>query len=140
MFTWLTRRLDGRLYEWVIATPTIAMGVQMAIWPNTITLSAFQLISVSVSGRQLAWIAIFVGAARLFALAINGSSDVVGPIIRSVCAFISALLWGQFAYALFLMSMERGIPSPGLSFWVSITLAEIYVSYRAVMDVRRFVQ
>lgn len=135
MFPWITRKLDGRLYEWVFATPTLGLSIQTAIWPDTVQFGVFYALVMSTD--MTVAILASVGSMRLFALMINGSSDLFGPIVRAVCAFLSALMWGQFAYALLVIGMERGAPSPGFLFWVSFTLAEIFVCYRALIDVRR---
>lgn len=137
MFRWIRKKLDDRLYEWAFAVPSVALSLQIAVWPEMTKISAFQLVDDVVGHRTLTQLVFVVGCARLFALAINGYSDIIGPITRSVCAFMSALLWAQFSYALLVSGIERGMPSPELGFWISFTLAEIFVSYRAMMDVRR---
>lgn len=138
VFPFITRKLDGRLYEWAVATPTLGLSIQMMIWPNMMETSAFQWITVLMSPEMIAFIFATTGAMRLFALIVNGSSDLFGPVARSICAFLSAIMWGQFAYALYLLGVERGVPSPGLLFWISFSAAEVFVCYRALFDVRRF--
>ena len=139
MFLWITRRLEGRLYEWALAAPTLASGLSILWWPGSLQHSAFHRLMGVLSEPVVALVIVVVGILRLFALAINGHSDVVGPLIRCACSVVSAFMWSQFSYALYEFSNDAGFPSPGIYFWISITLAEIFVSYRAVMDVRRFV-
>lgn len=134
----ITSMLDGRLYEWTFAFATLGLAFEIFVWPSAIHDSAFHLLD-DVMGTTFLGTATFIsGVARMVALAFNGRSWVVGPFVRAGCACISACLWAQFAYALILLAdTHAGIPSPGIPFWISFTGAEIYVGYRAMIDVRR---
>jgi hypothetical protein len=134
LFPWITRALDGRLYEWAIATPTLALAVELTLWPEMLRGAAFQW--VSDYPNVFVATVLVVSFMRMIALAINGKSPVVGPVTRSLCAFASAIMWAQFSYSLYLNDIPRGYPAFGTSYWVSFCMAEIYVSYRAIMDVR----
>jgi hypothetical protein len=70
------------------------------------------------------------------ALATNGYSKIIGPIIRSVCATGRAFLWSQFGYALHLLT-GHDVRATTTGFWILFTLAELYVAYRAMADVQR---
>jgi len=140
MFVWITRRLEGRLYEWALAAPTLASGIHLAMHPEALSNSAFHRLGNVLDVGSVSVLLILCGVLRLIALAVNGYSDVIGPVARCVCAALSAFLWSEIAYALYEYGLSRGVISPMWWFWASFTLAEVFVCYRAGMDVRRFVR
>jgi hypothetical protein len=127
--------LDGRLYEWTMTIGTLGLALEIFTNPDTIVESAFRAVNEVMGTLGIGVLMFMVGIARVIALALNGKSFVVGPCIRTMTALVSAVIWAQFSYAL---AHEPGIaPSPGLPFWTAFTAAELYVSYRAMIDVRR---
>lgn len=129
--------LDGRLFEWTFSGGAFWLGMSTLVWPESITTGAFtQLVSVMSPGVVVAY-ALAVSIAGFAALLTNGRSLVWGPIVRSVCATGRAYLWSQMAYALFLVGMTRPTPSIGLGFWAVFAVAELYVAFRAMVDVKR---
>ena len=134
----ITSMLDGRLYEWTFAFATLGLAFEIFVWPDTIRASAFHLLDEVMGTTTVGIITFWCGVARMVALAFNGRSWVIGPYVRAACACISATVWAQFAYALIILTDQHaGIPSPGIPFWIAFTGAEIYVGYRAMIDVRR---
>jgi len=112
--------VDGRLFEWSMTVPMLALSILSFIWPLTLRGSAFR------------WI-LAVGSP--IGLLLNGHTVRgirVGPVIRSVTAVARAVMWVQFALALLRLSIIQGYPSPGLPFWLMFTVTELYVAYRAV--------
>lgn len=138
MFNRVTYLLDGRLFEWTFAIASLGLAVEILVWPDTVQASAFRWSTLAWGHSVLMGIVfLVVSVSRLVALAFNGRSEFVGPLTRSIMAGVSAVMWAQFALALFLLGMAQGLPSPGLPFWVMFSLAEIYTAYRAMIDVRR---
>lgn len=138
MFSRITHLLDGRLYEWTFAIASLGLAVEILVWPETVQSSAFKWTTLAWGHSVLMGLVfLLVSVTRLVALAFNGRSKRVGPLTRSLMAGISAVMWAQFAFALFLLGLSNHAPSPGLPFWTMFTLAEIYTAYRAVLDVRR---
>lgn len=133
----ITLMLEGRLYEWSVALATLGLSFEILMWPETIRESAFHLTDDIIGSTNLAVLTFVIGFARSIALAFNGRSLIIGPYVRAACSLLSAALWSQFAYALYLLTELHSAPSPGFPFWVSFTGAEIYVGYRAMIDVRR---
>lgn len=132
----ITYYLDGRLFEWSFAAATLGLAVEIFMWPGMMSRSAFRwIITDYVKDENLALFILVLGIIRVAALAANGASFVIGPILRSVCAIISAVIWGQFASSLIVYAQP--VPSPAIPFWIVSTLAEIYVAYRAMLDLRR---
>lgn len=129
--------LDGRLYEWAFSLGTLWLAVVILFWPTSITSGAFRRLTEVMEPETVAAYALAVSLAGMAALLTNGRSFLVGPTVRSICATMRAYLWGQFAYALFLLGANQDSPSIGFGFWVIFSFSELYVAYRAMVDVRR---
>lgn len=127
--------VDGRLFEWSMTVPMLALSVLSFIWPLTLRGSAFRWI-LAVGSPPLIEVTMFtISWAALIGLLLNGHAVRgirLGPIIRSATAVARAVIWVQFALALFRLSIIQGYPSPGLPFWLMFTVTELYVAYRAV--------
>jgi hypothetical protein len=128
--------LDNRLYEWSMATAMTVFGVMMLLWPRMSNGSILHLLTQYVSGEIIALIFLVTGALRIAALIANGGSMWIGPRIRSVSAIISACLWAEFTLSMIEVSYKQGFPSPMVPFWFTFMIAELYVTYRAGLDVR----
>lgn len=129
----MRRYLEGRLFEWVMATAMILLAVNIYLDPSVLGAKSFLLINDYVSGWCLSLFLLLFGIARFVALIANGRSEIYGPRTRAIAAVAGAILWGQFALAIVLAS---GPPSPGLPFWGPFVLAELYSAYRAETDAR----
>lgn len=132
----VTYYLDGRLYEWTMAASMILFSIMVLTWPTMLRESAFQWLVAYLPNSVLAFVFLITGLLRVGALLANGGSLWIGPWIRSASGTISAVLWSQFTVSLVQLSILQGHPSPGLPFWLMFTFADLYVSYRAVLDVR----
>lgn len=134
---WLHRHLEGRLFEWMMSLSMVQLAFQIYLFPRTIEFSAFAELSQVMSGRFTGLFLGVVGMIRIGSLMLNGHTvyDIrVGPLLRSLMAVLCALMWTQFALALFSISVIREIPSPGLPFWSTFVLGELYVAYKAVRN------
>jgi hypothetical protein len=128
--------LDGRLFEWVMSISMVLLAVEILIWPDTLQASAFQWV-VQVMPVDFVWVALLLaGWFRVLALVANGSSLVIGPRVRSIGALVGAVIWIQFGAALVKLSIDQHFASPGIPFWFMFTVAELRITYRAVLDVR----
>jgi cbb3-type cytochrome oxidase subunit 3 len=113
-----------------------ASSILMLVWPNMIQGGAFQWLVVYFNVSSITIFLFVTGSARLAALIANGGSEAIGPRVRSITAIFSAIMWSQFTLALLKLSIDQGYPSLGVFFWFIFTLAELYVAYRAILDVR----
>lgn len=130
--------VEFRLFEWAMAIAMILLALECFIWPQTIGASAFHWMVILFPAPSVGVIMFLAGSARVAALIVNGRSPVHGPRIRAVGALVGALMWGQFWLALimpFYMN-EKAIPSPGIPFWFTFVLCELFTVYRAAKDVR----
>lgn len=128
--------VEGRLFEWVMATAMVLLAVQTFVWPETLNASAFHWLTVVLPSSFIGVFLLLFGIARFGALVANGRSLVYGPFVRAFGALAGALLWAQFELAMFADFSVKGPPSPGIAFFFPFTLAELYSAYRAASDVR----
>jgi hypothetical protein len=128
--------LEGRLFEWVMATAMILLAVQTFVWPRTLGSSAFHLLADAMPGEYIGIFLLLFGVLRFAALIANGRSLMYGPCVRATGAVAGAVMWAQFELALLGdLSFDKP-PSPGIPFWFAFILAELYSGYRAASDVR----
>ncbi len=132
----ITYYLDGRLYEWVFGTALVAFGFAMLISPRMLHGSILSILAAMFNSYVVGTIFLALGLLRMTALVANGRSMEIGPRIRSVVATICSALWTTFTLSMIRVSIDQGFPSPMVFFWGAFVLAEVYISYRAVLDVR----
>lgn len=128
--------IDGRLFEWVMSVSMVLLSIEIFIWPDTLRASAFQWVVQVMHVDFVGVVLLIAGVFRVSALVANGSSMVIGPRVRAVGALIGAAIWVQFGMALVKLSVDQNFASPGIPFWFMFTLAELRITYRAVLDVR----
>ena len=138
----ITFYLDARLFEWAFSVPMIFLGVSILIWPAIAHGSILHVLVTSVGAvlpRADIWTALIfiaVGITGIVALIANGSSLRVGPRLRSLSAVIRSVLWLTFTLSMIRVSIEQGFRSPMVFFWSSFIVTEVYISFRAALDVR----
>jgi hypothetical protein len=128
--------IDGRLFEWVMSVSMALLAVEIFVWPDALRDSAFQWVVLVLPVDLIGAVLLGAGIFRCAALIANGSSMVIGPRVRAIGALCGAVIWMQFAGALIKFSVEQHSASPGIPFWFVFTLAELRITYRAVLDVR----
>ena len=125
--------VDGRLFEWSLTLPMLALSIMTFIWPLTLRGSAFQWVVVVMPIPLIETMMFLISWTALVGLLLNGHQwrgTRIGPLIRSVAAIARAVMWAQFALALLRLSFLQGYPSPGLPFWMMFVVTEIYVANR----------
>ena len=127
--------LEGRLFEWVVATNMTLLGIEMLLFPILTQAKSFIELTKILPGQLIAWFMVAFGLARIAALIANGRSTFYGPRVRSIGAIAGAVLWMQFTYSL-IINFEDSRPSLGVTFWSVFVLAELYSAYRAETDAR----
>ena len=131
--------LDARLFEWAFSLPMILLGISILVWPVIAQGSILRLLVTAIGVLWTAMVFIIVGVVGMVALIANGSSLRIGPRLRSFSAIVRSVLWISFALSMTRVSIEQGFPSPMVFFWSSFTGAEVYISYRAALDVRSII-
>jgi hypothetical protein len=127
--------VESRLFEWVMATSMVSLAVEIFFFPRILGATSFNLLTDLIPGQFIAAFLFFFGIVRIGALIANGRSIVHGPRIRAIAAIAGAVLWAQFAFSL-IVEFYDAPPSPGIPFWTTFVLAELYSAYRASHDVR----
>lgn len=128
--------IDGRLFEWVMSVSMVLLALEIFIWPFTLNASAFQWATMVMNSEFIGVVLFCAGWFRCLALIANGSSLTIGPRVRAIGALCGAVVWFQFGLALLKLSVDQNFPSPGIPFWFMFTIAELRITYRAVLDVR----
>lgn len=129
-------QFDTRLYEWVFGASMVSFGFAMLIVPKMLQGSILSILAAMFNSYMVGAIFLILGLLRMAALIANGRSMEIGPRIRSIVATICSALWMTFTLSMIRVSIDQHFPSPMVFFWGPFTLAEVYISYRAVLDVR----
>lgn len=132
----LAHYLDNRLIEWTVSGPITVLGVMLFIWPQITKAPAFQLFSWMLPSPFIATSFVMIGLVCIAALLVNGASKAIGPRVRQWCALGRAVLMLQFGLSTLQAGIVQGYPYTVTPFWFSFAMAEVWVAYRAVLDVR----
>jgi hypothetical protein len=132
----ITFYLDARLFEWAFSVPMIFLGVSILISPAIANGSILHVLVGSIGALLAALVFVAVGITGIVALIANGRSMRVGPRLRSLSAVIRSILWLTFTLSMVRVSIEQGFRSPMVFFWSSFIVTELYISFRAALDVR----
>lgn len=128
--------LDGRLFEWVMSFSITMLSLMLFAWPEIIKSPAFRLFAWALPSELIGISFLICGAACIIALLVNGFSMKIGPRVRSWTALARAILWLQFGISTVQAGIEQGYPYTVTPFWLAFALAELWVAYRAILDVR----
>lgn len=128
--------IDGRLFEWAISVSIVFLSLTLFVWPQITLAPAFQLFAFIVPSRLIGLSLLICGVACIAALIANGASMTIGPRVRSWTALARAVLMLQFGISTLQAGIEQGYLYTVTPFWFTFALAELWVAYRAVLDVR----
>jgi hypothetical protein len=129
----------NRLFEWIMVSTLLGMGLLMLIWPSTMGASSFRYILQVLTPGQLTAAYLSIGVFRAAALVANGSAPAWGPSVRAVGAIAGASIWLQMDVALIIWTVQNGLPpSPGMAMFTSVIVGEITSTYRAMRDGRTY--
>lgn len=140
-----TAPLENRpthLFEWTMAIAVFSTSFVILIWPKSIAFSAFHLILtlldvVGLGPISLGLVYFAVGGGRILALASGDRFGIWSAGARATFAGASGVIWLQMVTAFVLIIPERGVPSPSMAIYVTLTLAECYSVYRALATARQ---
>lgn len=131
----ITYYLDVRLFEWTFSVPLTLLGIAILIWPKVAQGSIEHVIVDAIGATLTALLFIATGVVGLVALVANGQSLRTGPRLRSLTAVLRSIIWLTFVLSMARVSIFQGFPSPMVFFWTSFVGAEVYISFRAALDV-----
>lgn len=131
------RAIHVRLFEWAMALILVGVSFHLAIWPQAVAASSLSYILDYVPEQWLGLVFCVVGLARIAALIVNGHSPDIGPKVRGIGSICGAVIWAQMAAALYIHGIVGNLPpSPGISVYAVLTLAELVATFKAAADVR----
>ena len=136
MMVLIRHYIEGRLLEWTNSLAFSALGISVFVWPKTATNPAFHLFASVMPSELIGAVLLACGFACIAALIANGDSKAIGPRVRSYTALLRSILLFQFGLSTLQSSLAQGFPYTVVPFWFLMALAEIWVAYRAVLDVR----
>lgn len=128
--------LDSRLFEWTKSMALLLIGLAMLVWPVMSHGTILQILVGILGGQGTAIFFVIVGLCSGAALIANGQSLWIGPWTRSLGAAVRATIWTSFTLSMLRVSVEQGFPSPMVFFFGIFAIVEVFISYRAVLDVR----
>lgn len=132
----VSQHVDVRPWEWAFSVPLVMLGVSILIWPKIAHGSILEVLVENI-GPVLCAIAFTVtGLVGIAALIANGQSRRIGPRLRVLSAIVRSVLWLTFVLSMARVSYIQRFPSPMIFFWSSFAATEIFIAYRAAVDVR----
>jgi hypothetical protein len=128
--------VENRLFEWAMSIPIVILAMMLFIWPQITAAPAFRLFAWALPAYLIGVSFLICGVTSIVALLVNGASMVIGPRVRAWAAVARALLMLQFGISTLQAGIEQGYPYTVQPYWFTFALAELWVAYRAVLDVR----
>lgn len=125
-----------RLLEWTASVPVVVLGIFLFEWPQMTQAPAFRFFVLALPPKLIGATLLICGVMSISALLINGASKEIGPRVRSWTALSRAVLMFQFGLSTIESSIGQGFPFTVQPYWFSFAIAELWVVYRAVLDVR----
>jgi hypothetical protein len=125
--------VKGRVFEWTMGLSMFFAGLECLLWDNVISFGAFHWMLQLISQKWIGTLLFFTGWIRISGLMFNGQllfGRRFGWGVRAACAVFAATIWAQFAMALLLNGLDRGVPSIGLPFWTMFVFAELLIAYQ----------
>lgn len=129
----------NRVFEWVMTSTLLGMGLLMLLWPSTMGASSFRYVLRVLSPDELTFAYLTIGVFRATALIANGTAPFWGPKVRAAGAIAGASIWLQMDIALIIWTVSNNLPpSPGMAMFTSVIVGELYSTYRAMRDGRTY--
>jgi len=132
----IVRHFEKRLYEMSMAVIMIGVGALLFLSPRSLEASSMKYLLDVMSVWTCSTIFAVFGLARLIALGLNGHWMPRGAYVRALGAAVGAVVWGQWAAALFELHLRTGIPiSPGVPVYAVLAFFEAISYFRALNGV-----
>lgn len=128
-FKAVIKHFEKRFFEFATALIMLSVGALLVFSPQSLEASAMRYLLEQISVEHCSQVLTLAGLARIVALGLNGNWMPQGGWIRAGGAAVGALMWGQWAAALFELHLKTGLPiSPGVPVYAILSLCEV-VSY-----------
>lgn len=132
----IVKHFEKRFYELAMAVVMISVGTLLFFSPRSLETSSMKYLLDVMSVWTCAAIFGVFGFARIVALALNGHWMPGGAYVRSGGAAVGALIWAQWAAALFELHLKTGSPiSPGVPVYAILAFFEAISYFRALNGV-----
>lgn len=125
----LVKHFEKRFFEFATGLIMLSVGALLVFSPASLEASAMRYLLERITVEHCSQVLTLAGVARIVALGLNGNWMPYGGWIRAGGAAVGALMWGQWAAALFELHLKTGLPiSPGVPVYAILSLCEV-VSY-----------
>ena len=124
-----------RQSEWTTSLALFGFGAQFILFPVVISKSMFRDLLVIASPEMITILVLAIASYRIVALILNGNLPFWGPIMRSMGAALTAVVWLQMWLSL--LRLEPDLPRPvSIPIFIALMLTDFVSAYRAATDVR----
>lgn len=121
-------------FEWFAAWAAIAWALALAMPGNMLLLPRYGVfMEMNLSEPALAVLMASLGILWVGGLFINGNWR-RSPLLRSACASLGGLVWGQFAWMFLAEALQTGVASSGIGLYALMTWFCIRASWRSLYD------
>lgn len=128
-------RCAGRMYEWIMASTMISIGIGLALPGNSLAAGAFRHLHVTEVNENVVAVVIgAIGVLRVVALFLNGRWKPYGAYCRTAAAVVGALTWSLLASTLLFNSLLEGVLSIGFPIYVNLLIGELVSARRSSAD------
>lgn len=124
-----------RQAEWTTAAALLGLAMQFVFLPIIISNTMFRDVLTIATPDQVMIVLLVLAWCRVGVLVANGTLPFWGPILRSVCAFLTAFVWLQMWISL--LRLDPALPRPVTTpIFIALMLTDFVSAYRAATDVR----
>ncbi len=124
-----------RQAEWTTAVALLGLGMQFLFFPIIISNTMFRDVLMIASPGTVMVLLIVISWTRIIVLVLNGSIPFYGPILRSICAGLTGIVWLQMWLSL--LRLDPELPRPVTTpIFIALMLTDFLSAYRAASDVR----
>ena len=126
-----------RLPEWINSMILFGFGLSLALPGETLSIAGYHvLLDIGFTDGSLGGLLLFVGAARLSALYVNGAWRRT-PAIRMVGAVSGSMVFLGFGIGFSLPVFSGGIPNTAGITYLILAIWDVAAAYRGGVDAAR---
>lgn len=131
------RHFEKRLFELAMTVAMIGEGLLLLLSPRSIEASSMKYLLDAVPLWLCIILFMWLGGARIVALALNGHWMPYGAYVRAIGAATGAVMWAQMGASLLTNNMAKDDPvSPGIPIYVALALFELVSMYYALVGAK----
>lgn len=135
----LARHFEKRLFELAMTVAMLGEGLLLLVSPRSIEASSMKYLIDVMPLWLCILLFLWLGGARIVALALNGHWMPYGGYVRAVGAVAGAVMWAQMGASLLTNNIAKDDAlSPGIPIYVTLSLFEIVSMYFALVGTKAY--